>query len=101
MTMLADAELQTSPSSESGGAAPFALGVMSSFGGRPWRFRVRDDDVVRGLSLSGISGPLAQILASRGVTRETAASFLDPRLKTLLPEPFLIAHMERAVSRFT
>jgi len=101
MTMLAELEPQIAPSSESSGAAGFALGIMSSFNGRPWRFRARDDDAVRGLSLSGISGPLAQILAARGVTRETAASFLDPRLKTLLPEPFLIAQMERAVSRFT
>ncbi len=101
MTMLADAETQASPLSESSGAAQFALGVMSSFSGRPWRFRARDDDAARGLSLSGISGPLAQILAARGVTRETAGSFLDPRLKTLLPEPFLFADMERAVSRFS
>ncbi len=101
MTMLADAERQASPLSESNGAAQFALGVMSSFSGRPWRFRARDDDAARGLSLSGISGPLAQILAARGVTRETAGSFLDPRLKTLLPEPFLFADMERAVLRFT
>ena len=82
------------------GAARHALGVEQSFSGRAWRFRVFDDGQARALSLSGASGPLAQILAARGVTRDSAESFLEPRLKTLLPEPYRIAHMEQAVSRF-
>jgi single-stranded-DNA-specific exonuclease len=39
-------------------------------------------------------------LASRGVTRETAPQFLDPRLRTQMPDPHRFANMERAVARF-
>ena len=81
-------------------ATPFALGVGSSFSGRPWRMRAYDEDVARGLEISGLGATLAQLLASRGVTRETAAAFLDPRLKTQLPDPHTLAHMERASLRF-
>ncbi len=81
-------------------AAPLALGVASSFSGRPWRFRPFDEEIARGLELSGLSAGLAQLLASRGVTSETVAAFLDPRLKTQLPDPHLLAHMERASARF-
>src|SRR5215471_3291305 len=77
-----------------------ALGVSNSFSGRPWRFRAHDAAAARTLSLSGMSGALAQLLAARGVTRETAESFLAPKLKHLLPEPYLIANMHRAVARF-
>jgi single-stranded-DNA-specific exonuclease len=78
----------------------YALGVTHSFSARSWRFRTYDEAQSRALSLSGTSAALAQILAARGVTRDSAESFLEPRLKTLLPEPYRIAHMESAVSRF-
>ena len=80
--------------------SPFALGVASSFSGRAWRMRPCDEETARTLELSGLSAPLAQLLASRGVTRDGVQLFLDPRLKTLLPDPYSIAHMERAASRF-
>ena len=88
---------------EGRGEAPahYALGVAHSFSGRAWRFRAFDETQSRLLALSGWSGSLAQILAARGVTRESAESFLEPRLKNLLPEPYRIAHMEHAVSRFS
>jgi single-stranded-DNA-specific exonuclease len=81
-------------------STPYALGVASSFAGRPWRMRACDEFVTRELELSGLSASLAQLLASRGVTKETAAAFLDPRLKTQLPDPHRLAHMERASLRF-
>lgn len=80
--------------------AQYALGVTHSFSARAWRFRAYDEAQSRALSLSGTSAALAQILAARGVTRDSAESFLEPKLKTLLPEPYRIAHMESAVSRF-
>ena len=78
----------------------FSLGVRSSFAGRSWRMREADGETVRELELAGLSGPLAQVLASRGVTRETAPRFLDPRLRTHLPDPHVFANMERAAERF-
>ncbi|HJS79133.1 MAG TPA: hypothetical protein VJ748_00800, partial [Vitreimonas sp.] len=93
--------LDLRPEGRSEAPAHYALGVAHSFSGRAWRFRAFDETQSRLLALSGWSGALAQILAARGVTRESAESFLEPRLKTLLPEPYRIAHMEHAVSRFS
>lgn len=77
-----------------------ALGVRRSLSGRAWRLRSRDREAERGLELFGASAALAQVLAARGVTRETAQIFLEPKLKDTLPEPYLFAGMERAVRRF-
>jgi single-stranded-DNA-specific exonuclease len=100
--MPADAALlDLRPEGHSEAPAHYALGVTHSFSGRAWRFRGFDETQSRLLALSGWSGALAQILSARGVTRESAESFLEPRLRTLLPEPYRIAHMEHAVSRFS
>jgi len=81
-------------------AAPFALGVRSSFAARAWRMRESRSDTARELELAGLSAALAQVLASRGVTREEAPRFLDPRLRTHLPDPHRFANMDRAAARF-
>ena len=99
MTMASEATL-LDPPTELRGAAQYALGVAHSLSGRAWRFRAFDEAQARALSLSGTSAALAQILAARGVTRDSAENFLEPKLKALLPEPYRIAHMEAAVSRF-
>jgi len=100
--MLAEARAQLFESAPlDANATPSALGVAASFSGRPWRMRPYDEGVARELELFGLSTSLAQLLASRGVTKETAAAFLDPRLKTQLPDPHRLAHMERASLRFT
>jgi single-stranded-DNA-specific exonuclease len=78
----------------------FALGVRSSFAGRVWRIHDCDEAATRSLELSGYSAALARLLASRGVTRESVETFLEPRLKHLLPDPRAFAHMERAALRF-
>ena len=80
--------------------ASFALGVNSSFAGRPWRMRDCDEDAARALELSGYSAALSRLLASRGVTKDSVDVFLEPRLRTLLPDPNSFAHMERAALRF-
>lgn len=77
-----------------------AFGVSRSFSGRRWRLRETSDEVVRALALAGnISDPLARILAARAVTTEQLEDVLNPTLKRLLPEPFLLKDMEQAVSR--
>ncbi len=80
--------------------ARFALGVNSSFAGRAWRIRDCDEGAARAIELSGYSAALTQLLASRGVTVDSVAAFLDPRLRHLLPDPRAFAHMERAALRF-
>ena len=81
-------------------AADFALGVEFSFSGRAWGMRGFAEDIARGLELAGYGTPLAQLLASRGVTWADAAQYLDPKLRDLLPDPGRVAHMEVAAARF-
>ena len=81
--------------------APFALGVASSFAGRPWRMRGCDENAAHELELTGLSTALAHMLACRDVTKESVDAFLEPRLRNLLPDPHRFAHMERAALRFT
>ena len=81
-------------------AEHFALGVEYSFSGRAWRMRGFDEDIARALELAGYGTPLAQLLASRGVTWSDAAQYLDPKLRDLLPDPGKLAHMEIAAARF-
>ncbi|MGB3147671.1 MAG: single-stranded-DNA-specific exonuclease RecJ [Paracoccaceae bacterium] len=44
--------------------------------------------------------PLARILVNRGVAPADAASFLDPQLRNLLPDPRVLKDMDRAAARF-
>ena len=77
-----------------------AFGVSRSFSGRRWRLRDVADDKARALALSGnISDALARILAGREVSPDQLEDILNPTLKRLLPEPFALKDMERAVAR--
>ena len=89
--MLAEAHLANSPS---------AFGVSRSFSGRRWRLRPVADDKARALALAGnISDALARILAGREIAPGQLEDILNPTLKRLLPEPFALKDMERAVAR--
>jgi single-stranded-DNA-specific exonuclease len=58
------------------------------------------DDKARALAVAGnISDALARILAARDVTADQLEDTLNPTLKRLLPEPFVLKDMERAVAR--
>ena len=77
-----------------------AFGVSRSFSGRRWRLREVADDKARALALAGnITDALARILAGRDVAVEQLEDILNPTLKRLLPEPFALKDMERAVAR--
>ena len=79
---------------------PAAFGVSRSFSGRRWRLRQANEGAVRALaSEQGISTSLARILVGRKIATEAIPDLLNPTLKRLLPEPFLLADMERAVAR--
>ncbi len=73
------------------------LGVTRSLSGRLWRQRAAAPEITRSHQLNhGLSEPLARALASRGVTPETCADFLNPTLKALFPDPSSFADMDRA-----
>ncbi|RVT96421.1 single-stranded-DNA-specific exonuclease RecJ [Rhodovarius crocodyli] len=42
---------------------------------------------------------LGRLLAARGITAETAADFLDPRLRVFLPDPSVMIDMDAAAAR--
>ena len=81
-------------------ASPTALSVTRSFSGRRWLFRQSDPDAVRAFERdAGISSALAQLLIARSVAADDIADYLNPTLKRLLPEPFILPDMEKAVGR--
>ncbi len=75
------------------------LGVTRSLSGRLWRERVAEADTTRHHQLNhGLSEPLARAIASRGVTVEQGADFLNPTLKALFPDPSTFADMDLAAA---
>ena len=78
------------------------LGVQNSALGRPWRDRLDDAGVARALAIAqqtGLSDLLSRVLAGRGVGPEAAEAYLDPTLRSLLPEPFSLTAVREATER--
>ena len=76
------------------------LGVERSLLGRRWRERVGDAraalTVAQRLDLPEIIG---RLIVARGIAAEAAETFLNPTLRTALPDPAHLKDMERAVAR--
>ena len=78
------------------------LGVERSVLGRPWRSRLDAAGEARALGIAQIHGTgdlLSRVLAGRGVTAENTQNYLDPTLRTLLPDPFSLQDMKAAANR--
>ncbi len=78
------------------------LGVAHSLTGRRWVERL--DAVGKSAALAiaqrhQVPDIVARVLAGRGVTPDDAPAFLDPTLKTLLPDPSVLTDMDAAASR--
>jgi len=76
------------------------LGIERSVSGRRWRPRLADDRA--GLALAqrlDLPEIVGRVLAARGVEADDAESFLNPRLRALLPDPSRLADMDKAVAR--
>jgi single-stranded-DNA-specific exonuclease len=73
------------------------LGVERSLTGRRWRSRDADLALVeafrRRFSLPEVA---ARLMAARGVTMESAPTFLEPTLKALFPDPSTFQDMDEA-----
>ncbi len=77
------------------------LGVAHSLAGRAW---TGPDPETRRLAealaqRTGLPGPVAAILARRGVSADRARAFLAPTLRDSLPDPRGLRDMERAGAR--
>jgi single-stranded-DNA-specific exonuclease len=80
----------------------FFLGVERSACGRAWCERLDERAGQRALAMTqrhGVPDLLARILAGRGVEVDEVSRYLDPTLKQLLPDPYVLADMEPAAQR--
>jgi single-stranded-DNA-specific exonuclease len=78
------------------------LGVERSATGRRWRSRLDAVAEARaGLMVErhDVNGVLARVLAGRGVDPDEALAFLDPSLKSLMPDPSRFTDMDAAAAR--
>ena len=82
----------------SGGAA--ILGVERSLTGCRWEATESDERLAQALCQRfGLPEIVGRILSARGVTTETADSFLNPSLRNLMPDPSHLKDMDSAVDR--
>jgi single-stranded-DNA-specific exonuclease len=81
--------------------APF-LGVTQSARGLAWRERLTASAHNTATTISqrhDLPDLLGRVLAARGVTLDEVANFLDPSIKTSMPDPSTLQHMDRAATR--
>lgn len=77
-----------------------ALGVERSLSGRRWTLTGSDDRLAEALAQRlGLPEIVARILSARGIGLDAAVSFLDPRLRDLLPDPCQLTDMRRGAER--
>ncbi len=78
------------------------LGVENSARGRAWRDRLDARGAACALAIAqrhDVPELLARVLAGRGVTAGETESYLDPAIKNLMPDPFVLTAMETAAGR--
>ena len=83
--------------------APAMLGVETSVRGRRWVERLESGRLHTATAIAqahGLPDLLGRVLAARGADLQTVERFLDPSLKTLLPDPVSLQDMARAAERF-
>jgi single-stranded-DNA-specific exonuclease len=76
------------------------MGIMKSVSGKVWQQRnINEYYVLELKNKLGISDLLARILSSRVPSIEAGHSFLSSKIKHLLPDPFHLLDMDKAVDR--
>lgn len=77
------------------------LGVTQSVTGRRWITLTETDDRQAQMIMQRTDLPfmIAHHLARRGLRAENAVAFLDPKLRDLMPDPFNLKDMDKAVTR--
>lgn len=79
--------------------SPISSQDSRSFRGRNWKIPEAAAKTVQGIKAKGVNAEVAQILAARGITGETLDAFLDPTIRDLMPDPFVLKDMELAAKR--
>ncbi|MAR79716.1 MAG: single-stranded-DNA-specific exonuclease RecJ [Rhodospirillaceae bacterium] len=76
------------------------LGVEDSVKKNTWKFRLDDERAALSLSQRlDVPEIIGRIIASRNISMNEVHDFLSPKLKNLLPDPYLIKDMEKATKR--
>ena len=76
------------------------LGVVQSLSGRIWRQWPGDERTALALSQRlGVPEIVGRVLAGRGVDIEAGENFLNPTLKSALPDPSCLKDMNKAAAR--
>lgn len=78
------------------------LGVRRSVTGKAWidRLTPASDNIALTIAQThGISDLVARILAGRGVLADEAPDFLNPTIKHLMPDPYVLQDMAAAAER--
>ncbi|TCL74055.1 single-stranded-DNA-specific exonuclease RecJ [Rhizobium sp. BK251] len=78
------------------------LGVERSVLGNRWVSRLDQAGQNRALAMTqqhGLPDLISRVLAGRGVAADDAIAFLDPTIRNLMPEPYLLTDCEKAVLR--
>lgn len=74
--------------------------IERSLGGKCWRPRLTDERCALAIvQRLGVPDVLGRVLAARGVGPDDAEAFLDPKLRSLLPDPSHLLDMDKAVAR--
>ena len=76
--------------------------MESSASGRSWRDRLDERGQARALTIAqraGVPELLARVLAGRGVEADEVAAYLDPSIRTLMPDPHVLTDMQAAAAR--
>ena len=82
------------------GAEAPVLGVERSATGRRWIWRQGDARTGLGIAQRlGLPELVGRLLAARGVGLDDAASFLEPTLRALMPDPSTLRDMDVAAAR--
>ncbi len=78
------------------------LGVEKSASGQRWVSRLDQAGLNRALAIAqlhGLPDLVSRVLAGRGVGVDDAPAFLDPSLRTLMPDPLTLTDCENAARR--
>ncbi|MCO5164501.1 MAG: single-stranded-DNA-specific exonuclease RecJ [Mesorhizobium sp.] len=78
------------------------LGIRASANGCAWEYRLseRKENVALAIAQGhGISDIVARVLAGRDVGPDTAARFMDPAIRDLMPDPLTMTDMGKAGER--
>ncbi len=76
------------------------LDVESSVQGRSWIARAMSPRTAEAIAQqTGLPELLGRVLAARDVTAETATEFLNPSLRSLMPDPSTLQDMDKAAER--